>query len=78
MSDTIYIVVIDNGDTEPELWGFDDEKLAEDFAGVRGSVADIQTVAVMGERDAKRLIDDEAKERRDEERFERMREEGEI
>lgn len=78
MNETFYIVIIDTGGSDYEIYGFDSEELANDFAGVRGGDALVQVVSVMGERDAKRLIDAEAKERRDEERFERMRQEGEI
>lgn len=73
--DTVYIVTIDNG-IGWELVVFADEDQAKQFSDIRG--ADMQSSEVYGEADAKRIIDEEAKERRDEERFERMREEGEI
>ena len=76
MNDPVYIVTIDT-QGDPERWGFTDIDLAEQYAAVRGN-ADVEAVTVLGEHDAKRMIDDEAKERRDEERFERMRQEGEI
>ena len=75
-SDTVYIVIINNGDTEPELWGFEFASDADDFASVRGGCDDIQIVTVLDEHEAKALIDAEAKERADEEKFDRMRQEG--
>lgn len=71
--DSIYLVTIEHGD----FFAFEDGGQAEQFAGVRGG-ATVEQLHVQDEASAKRLIDIEAKERRDEERFDRMRDEGEI
>lgn len=77
MIEKVYIVVKDNGDTLPELWAFADEKQAEDFCSVRGADS-VEPMEVIDEHEAKVIIDAEAKERADEEKFDRMRDEGLI
>jgi hypothetical protein len=67
--DTVTIVLIDNGDTEPEVWVFEDSERAQKFADVRGSVMEVlENIEPMSDADADRLIANEIKERRDEER----------
>lgn len=68
--DTVYVVT-----GHGETWVFEDEKQAEEFAGVRGG-CEWETCDVIGEHDAILMISTEAKERRVEERFDRMRDEG--
>lgn len=64
----ISIVLIDNGDTEPEVWAFEDAEQADEFAGVRGSCIDIHVVEPMSHDDAAKVIAAEVKDRRDDER----------
>lgn len=74
---SIYIVMRDDsGPTLDGPWAFENEEQAETFAGVRGG-CNVFEAELITEADAKRLIKDEAKERADEERFERMRQ-GDI
>lgn len=54
----ISIVITDNGDTEPELAGFESEKLAEEYAAVRGA-STVHTVSVMGDTMARNFIAEE-------------------
>lgn len=49
---TAHIVVVDNGDTEPELWGFASEAKASEFACVRSSSASVVDVAILSDEDA--------------------------
>lgn len=76
--ETFYITIMDVGSSDYEIRGFYDEAMAEQYASVRGNDTLVQVVTPMSEAEAKQLINDEAKERREEERFDRMRDEGEI
>lgn len=72
MTETVYIVTFGDPDKpSSEVWGFNDEQMAEDFAGVRGGCEDILTVYINDEHEAKRMIKAEAKERAEEERVDR-------
>jgi hypothetical protein len=53
----IYLVIVDNGDIEPELWAFHNGTQAEEFAALRGG--DIHDVTVMDRQAAQTLIDEE-------------------
>ena len=64
----VTVVLIDNGDTEPEVWVFESPEWADKFAGVRGSVIDTVVADAITDDEAKRIVDREIKERRDEER----------
>lgn len=78
MSDTVYIVAIDYpARNEPKIVVFEDEQDAYDFCSVRGG-AGVEDYEVFDHADAQKMIEAEAKERRDEEKFDRMRDEGEI
>lgn len=73
----IYIVVLDHGaQSEPEMLAFEDPSKADDYASVRGSVKDIYELELMDELEAEALIKVEAKERAEEERADRLRDEG--
>lgn len=74
---SVHIVIRDDIDREHEVFGFYREDDAESFSAVRGG-CNVYTVRLFDEAEARRLIGAEAKERRDEERFDRMRDEGEI
>lgn len=65
---TISVVLINNGDTEPEVWAFEDAEQADTFAGVRGSCIDIHVVEPLSYDDAAKVIAQETKDRRDDER----------
>jgi hypothetical protein len=55
----VSIVITDNGDTEPELTGFESESLAEEYAALRGG-STVQTVSIMGDTMARNFINEEA------------------
>jgi hypothetical protein len=60
---TVYVVT-----GHGETWVFEDERQAEQFAGVRGG-CEWETCDVIGEHDANLMIVNEAKDRRDEDRM---------
>lgn len=53
----ISLVLVDNGDTEPEVWAFEREEDADEFAQARGG--EVQTVSVLSAEDARDLIENE-------------------
>lgn len=52
---TAYLVLIDNGDTEPEVWAFRELEDAEAFIAARGAGTMID-VAVVGHGEARQMI----------------------
>jgi hypothetical protein len=54
---SVYLVVVDNGDSDMEYWAFFDGDHAASFAALRGG--DIEDITVMGESDALTAIDNQ-------------------
>lgn len=52
----LYIVVVDNGDTEPELWAFASDGKAEEFASARSDSASVTALSVISDDAADELI----------------------
>lgn len=53
----VHLVVVDNGDTEPEVWAFREPEQAVEFAALRGSGAKtIIDVPLMGYGEARQVI----------------------
>lgn len=52
---TVYLVMIDNGDTEPEVWVFKELEDAGAFIAARGA-GTMMDVALMGHGEARQLI----------------------
>lgn len=55
-----YLVTVDNGDTEPELWAFASEAKAEEFASVRSQSATVTSIGVLDDNEADALIAEES------------------
>ena len=52
---TVYLVMVDNGDVEPEVWAFRELGDADAFIAARGAGAMVD-VAVMGPGEARAVI----------------------
>lgn len=52
---TVYLVMIDNGDTEPEVWAFRDLEDTEAFIAARGA-GTMMDVALMSHGEARQII----------------------
>lgn len=55
----VYIVIINNGDTEPELWGFHSADMAQEFAAFRGG--DVEDITILGNIAGREAIENERK-----------------
>jgi len=54
----VHVVVVDNGDIEPELWAFSSRDKADQFGAVRGGITQSLSV-IVSNREADKLIFDE-------------------
>lgn len=56
----VHLVLVDNGDSEPELWAFAEEEQARQFAEKRSNTATVRTVGVLVGDDAREAIEKES------------------
>lgn len=64
MTQHIFIVLVDNGDTEPEIWAFASEDKADAFAEARAgeslSGTMVQSLPILSDEEADEVIEHES------------------
>lgn len=55
-NDIVSVVIVDNGDTEPEVWIFASGEKASVFASARSSTAEVKSMPIIDDAEADRLI----------------------